>query len=96
MVCSVRSPWQYRLVQCTQFTSAQTALAQQHMCLMMAHLEPALQARSEGGQLGEDDVIIPLLKNEVHTTWLRHAPHNNVAGFMQDLDLGPVLRQNYT
>ena len=62
----------------------------------MTHHAATWQARSEGGQLGEDDVIIPLLKNEVHTTWLRHAPHNNVAGFMQDLDLGPVLRQHYT
>ena len=36
-----------------------------------------------------------LLLNEVNTTWRHHYPQGNVAGFMQDLGLTPVLGRDY-
>lgn len=44
-------------------------------------------------RLEEDDVILPLISSEVHTTWQRHVQSGNVAGFMHDLAMAPMLAQ---
>ena len=66
--------------------------AQAHGLRLQLRLQETPRAQASS-QLSENDVILPMIANEVHTTFQRHYHAGNVAGFMQDLALTPALSQ---
>ena len=62
-------------------------------CWLQEMGRPLQDGNRTTSHLLEGDVIMPLITNEVRTTWERHFPTSNVTAFMQDLALSPMLAQ---